>query len=246
MPMPTDPRLLHWDACLNVRDLGGFPTRDGRTTRSHAVIRADNLCRLTAHGRAALMRYGVRTAIDLRGPSEHPIEHDPFSHEELREVDRVDIPLLTKAFWRGWPGLMDGHEADLLCLETCRESIAAVVTAVAVAPEGGVVIYCHAGKERTGLAAALLLELAGVDRATIAHEHAASDDHLAPLYAAWLDAEPDPEGRQRLRNALRAKPDQMMQTLDALDTLYYGIERYLLDSGVEAPDIATVRERIVE
>ena len=64
--MSTDPRHLHWDACLNVRDLGGFPTRDGRTTRSHAVIRADNLCRLTAHGRAALMRYGVRTAINSR------------------------------------------------------------------------------------------------------------------------------------------------------------------------------------
>ena len=52
--MSTDPRLLHWDACLNARDLGGFPTRDGRTTRAHAVIRADNLCRLTRHGRQAL------------------------------------------------------------------------------------------------------------------------------------------------------------------------------------------------
>ena len=244
--MSNDPRLLHWDACLNVRDLGGFATRDGHTTRRHAVIRADNLCRLTAHGRAALLRNGVRTAIDLREPSEHPIEHDPFSREELRAVDRVDIPLLTKAFWRGWPGLMDGHEADLLCLETCRESIAAVVTAIAVAPAGGIVIYCHAGKERTGLAAALLLDLAGVDRATIAREHAASDEYLAPLYAAWLDAEPDPEARQRLRNALRVKPDQMVQTLNALDALYDGIERYLLESGVEAPDIATVRARLVE
>ena len=70
--MSTDPRLLHWDACLNARDLGGFPTRDRRNTRAHAVIRADNLCRLTRHGRQALVRYGVRTAIDLRDVKEHP------------------------------------------------------------------------------------------------------------------------------------------------------------------------------
>src|SRR5438132_6932266 len=63
--MLTDPRHLHWDACLNVRDLGGFPTRGGGTTRRHALVRADNLCRLTAHGRSAMPRHGVRTAIAL-------------------------------------------------------------------------------------------------------------------------------------------------------------------------------------
>jgi len=90
--MSTDPRHLHWDACLNVRDLGGFPTRDGHTTRSHAVVRADNLCRLTAHGRSALMRYGVRTAIDLRDPREHALEHDPFARDEsFQGVDGVDL-----------------------------------------------------------------------------------------------------------------------------------------------------------
>ena len=244
--MSTDPRLLHWDACLNARDLGGFPTRDGHTTRRHALVRADNLCRLTAHGRSAVLRHGVRTAIDLREPGEYAMEHDPFSRDELRDVDRVEIPLLTRAFRRGWPSGLDGHEVDLLCLETCGDAIATVFAAVAAAPPGGIVMYCHAGKERTGFAAALFLELAGVDRATIAREHALSDDHLAPLYAAWLDAEPDPEERQRLRNGLRVKPDQMELTLGALDELYGGIEQYLLNSGLERADLNAVRARLVE
>jgi protein tyrosine/serine phosphatase len=244
--MPTDPRLLHWDACLNVRDLGGFATRDGHTTRSHAVIRADNLCRLTAHGRSALLRYGVRTAIDFRDPREYPLEHDPFTRDELTEVGRIGIPLLTHGFWRAWHSGIDGHEGDLLFLETCRDPTATLFAALAAAPEGSVVMYCHAGKERTGIAAALVLELAGVDRATIAREHARSDEYLAPLYAAWREAEPDPEERQRLTHALRPDPEQMVLTLDALDELYGGIDRYLLDSGLEAQDLARVRERIVE
>lgn len=68
--MDADPRHLPWDACFNVRDLGGFPARDGHVTRWRAVVRADNICRLTHHGRAALARYGIRTAIDLRSKKE--------------------------------------------------------------------------------------------------------------------------------------------------------------------------------
>jgi protein-tyrosine phosphatase len=244
--LATDPRHLHWDACLNVRDLGGFPTREGRTTSSHAVIRADNLCRLTAHGRSAMLRYGVRTAIDFRDPREYPLEHDPFSRDELSEVGRVDIPLLTSGFWRAWHSGIDAHEGDLLFLETCQWPVATLFTALAAAPDGAIVMYCHAGKERTGIAAALLLDLAGVDRGTIGREHALSDEHLAPLYAAWREAEPDPEERQRMTHALRPDPGQMTLTLEALDELYGGIERYLLDCGVNARDIAAVRARIVE
>ncbi len=242
--MPTDPRQLHWDACLNVRDLGGFPTRGGHSTRRGALVRADNLCRLTMHGRRALARHGVSVAIDLRDPREHALEHDPFSRDELAEIDRVDIPQLTPEFWRAWQETMTAHEGDVLTLETCREPIATMFAAIAAARDGGVVVYCHAGRERTGIAAALLLELAGVDRATIAAEHVRSDEYLAPLYAAWLDAEPDPERQQRLRHALRPQPDQMILTLAALDELYGGIERYLLGSGLEATDIATVRELV--
>jgi protein-tyrosine phosphatase len=243
--MSTDPRLLHWDACLNARDLGGFPTSDGRTTRRHAVIRADNLCRLTRHGRQALVRYGVRTAIDLRDVKEHPLEHDPFSRVELAEIERVEIPQLTPEFWRAWQGTMTGHEGDLLTLETCGEPIATMFAAIAAAPDGGIVVYCHAGKERTGLAAALLLDLAGVDRAIIAQEHARSDEYLAPLYAAWIDAQPDPEKQQRLRHALRPQPEQMLLTLGALDELHGGNEQYLLESGLERADLVAVRERLV-
>jgi hypothetical protein len=192
------------------------------------------------------MRYGVRMTIDLRDPREHALEHDPFDRPELRELDHTEIPLLTADFWRGWHGGIDPHDGDLLVLETCREPVATLFAAFAAAPEGAVVVYCHAGKERTGIAAALLLELAGVDRAIIGREHALSDEHLAPLYAAWLEAEPDPKERQQLTHALRPHPEQMRTTLDALDELYGGIEPYLLDCGLGQRDLLAIRERLLE
>jgi protein-tyrosine phosphatase len=244
--MDADRRHLPWDACFNARDLGGFPTRDGHATRWRTIVRADNLCRLTHHGRAELARYGVRSAIDLRSKKELVLEHDPFTRPELAEVAYLNLSQTSDAFWRAWSHELTGHQADLLTLETCRENLAAMFAAIAEAPLGAVVVYCHAGKERTGLAAALLLSLAGVDPATIAAEHARSDVYLERLYAAWLAPYAERPDIDRIADRLRTPPNQMELTLGALDEQYGGIERYLLDSGSAATDIAAVRERIVE
>ena len=72
-------RHLAWEACWNVRDLGGYPTEDGHETRWRALLRADDLCRLTADGQAALYVYGVRAIIDLRSPAELTVKPHPFA-----------------------------------------------------------------------------------------------------------------------------------------------------------------------
>jgi protein tyrosine/serine phosphatase len=242
--MATDARHLPWDACLNVRDLGGFATRDGRTTRWRALVRADNLCRLTWHGRTALVRYGVRTVIDLRSKKELVLEHDPFGRPELADVTRLNVPQLSDEFWARWNHRMTGHEGDVLTLETCRQNIAEMFTAIANVREGGVLFHCHAGKERTGLAAAMLLALAGVEASVINADHVASDVYLEPLYVAWLAQVDDAAKRERGTAHLRLDPQQMLLTLQALDDRFGGVERYLLDSGVRPRDLDRVRERL--
>ena len=81
-------RDLVWDGLLNVRDLGGHPTEDGAETRFGAIVRADSVRQLSDEGWGALVDYGIRTVVDLRGeqeleadpPAEVPIEvlHVPF------------------------------------------------------------------------------------------------------------------------------------------------------------------------
>jgi hypothetical protein len=71
-------RRLPWDALVNARDLGGYPTTDGRAIRWGALVRSDSLSSLTPAGRSALLAHGVRTVIDLRMPLEVVRDPNPF------------------------------------------------------------------------------------------------------------------------------------------------------------------------
>jgi protein-tyrosine phosphatase len=122
--------------------------------------------------------------------------------------------------------------------------VAELLTAIAVCPPGGVLVYCHAGQERTGIASALLLALAGVPSEVIADEYARSDEYLEPLHAAWIAARPA-EDREAMAKSLRLPPARMVATLDYIDEAYGGIAEYLRSTGIDERDIARVRERLV-
>jgi protein-tyrosine phosphatase len=243
MDATADPRRLLWDACYNVRDLGGFPIDGARTTRWRAIVRSDNICRLTRHGRQALVRYGIRSVIDLRSPDELLLETDPFSRGDMDEVAYVNAPLMTAAFLSlHGAGLKELFE--IMLLQNCGSAVAALFTAIAASPPGGVLLYCHAGKERTGIASALLLALVGVPSEVIAEEYARSDEYLEPLFAAWIAARPA-EDRDAFAKRLRLPAARMVATLGYLDERYGGIAEYLRSTGLDERDIARVRERLL-
>ena len=87
-------RVLAWDGCINVRDLGGLAMEDGRATRFGVVVRADSIRGLTEDGWRALADYGVERAIDLRADEE--VAQDP--------PDAAPIPCSVSRSHRGsWP-----------------------------------------------------------------------------------------------------------------------------------------------
>src|SRR5256886_7244982 len=130
MDATADPRRLLWDACYNARDLGGFATSDGRTTRWRAIVRSDNICRLTRHGRQSLVRYGIRTVIDLRSPDELLLETDPFSRGDMDEVAYVNAPLMTGEFLSLYDaGLKQLFE--IVLLQNCGSAVAELLTTIA-------------------------------------------------------------------------------------------------------------------
>jgi protein-tyrosine phosphatase len=238
-------RALAWDACLNVRDLGGLRTADGRRVRRGALVRSDQLCRLSDRGRTALVAHGVRTVIDLRNPAEAAKDPDPIWHEH--GVDYLLIPQQSEQLWRDLePIARTRSERDCAVIDRRAEQIAAMARAVASAVPGGVLIHCLAGKDRTGIAVAMLLSLAGVSEADIAEDYSLTVPNLAAELTAALAAAPDDDARARLVRSYDASVETMLATLAHLRTRHGGAKAYLTRAGLSEADIQRIRARMLE
>ena len=247
------PRDLVWDGCLNVRELGGLPTGDGGETRFGAVVRADSVRQLSDEGWQTLVDHGIGTVVDLRGhderaedpPADLPVEvvHVPFfeaGDAEWHEIrDELDAAVAAA------PDTATAtRDVYLIFLERFRENVAAAVRAVAKAPEGGLVIHCVGGKDRTGLLSAFLLHLAGVDDEQIAADYALSDERLRPRHEAWFDAAESEEELERLRRIAQTPAASMSGLFSELEQRYGGVEAYLRAAGVTDEEFELVRARL--
>ena len=244
-------RDLVWDGCLNVRDLGGHPTEDGGETQFGSIVRADSVSQLSPEGWKALVEYGIRTVIDLRGdhereddpPGELPVtvEHVPFMEaseaeweeiaKELEDLDELPVADATR-------------EAYAIFLERFKPNVGAAVRAVAEAPEGGVVVHCVGGKDRTGLLTALLLHVAGVPTDEIAADYALSEERLRPRHDAWLEAAETEAERKRLERITQTPPQVIIGLFEELERRYGSIEGYLASAGVGDGDLGRARSRL--
>ena len=246
MPRSRD---LVWDGLLNVRDLGGHPTEDGGETRFDEIVRADTVRRLSAEGWQALLDYGIRTIVDLRmdeerqadPPAELPVTvaHVPFLEDDddvFREVEEAAATAPDQA--------ASTRDVYLIFLERFRPNVAAGITAIADATEGGVVVHCMGGKDRTGLATALLLRMSGVGIEDIAADYALSEERLRSRHDAWLaEAESEAE-RERLRRIYATPAESMTAVLEELERRYGNVEGYLRTGGAPADIGERVRARL--
>jgi protein-tyrosine phosphatase len=234
-------RALAFDACLNVRDLGGIVVPGG-TTRPGAVVRADSLCRLSAEGRDALVRFGIRTVVDLRRRSEIEVDPNPFRTHEA--ITYHHLPLESAVAFALMPRVETGELADQLIVDLSRRNVARVFQTMANAPEGGIIFHCAAGKDRTGIVAALLLSLVGATVDAIVEDYVLSDVGLGRFHAQWL-ADAHPLDRDRVRGLIVCRPERPAALLEHVARRYGGVERYLLGAGVEPTEIERLRARLL-
>ncbi|HWQ14365.1 MAG TPA: tyrosine-protein phosphatase [Roseiflexaceae bacterium] len=239
-------RRIELEGAFNVRDVGGYPTHDGRTTRWRRLLRADSLHRLTPADQRALLEYGVRTIIDLRRPSE--VARDPNVFAAAGGVAYRNLPLfgdeLTPVVETPARSL---DELYRLWLDHCHTQIGAVLAGVAEAEAAPVVVHCFVGKDRTGLVVALALGAAGVPHETIADDYALSAGLLAPLIVELRErvrlAGEDLERYDRMTISPREK---MLGVLGYLDERYGGVPGYLEAIGLSAAQVERLRRLLLE
>jgi protein tyrosine/serine phosphatase len=245
-------RLLDWDGVINARDSGGLQAADGAIRRG-ALVRSDVLNGLTPDGVTALAEHGVRTVIDVRAADE--IAHD-WARYPLKEhptVTYLNRPFTAGVATQMWDQVravyraaQSREEINRADLDIHRSGIAAIVAAIADAPAGGVLVHCHAGKDRTGIVMAVTLAAVGVRDDDIADDYALTQLVLEPLIADWLELmSHDPVEQQRLRRLAEPRREAMLDTLGYLRQRYGGAAQYLLGAGMTDAQLERLRARLV-
>jgi protein-tyrosine phosphatase len=235
-------RLLSFPELLNARDLGGYPTVDGSRTRWRSLIRSDDLSQLTAAGLQALSSFGIETVVDLRWPDEVAESPSPVLTAAFRHIRYEPFSLCTPT-QDEWRARRAGSSAKVLwnraMVEHLRAEIRHVLETVATASSGPLLFHCVAGKDRTGVIAALLLAVADVVPEAIAYDYAASFENLR---AAYLERYADADA-EALIEALQC-PEEGIHNMLAYLEEFGGARGYLEAIGMDSEHIARLRARL--
>lgn len=237
-------RHLILEGSDNTRDLGGYPLRGG-STRWKVFLRADNLDLLSSASQQVLVDYGLTTVIDLREESEQERWPDVFARHS--KVHYLNIPFMGSAEISKRISELPTREAIYAYqLEACGPAICQIMDALAQA-NGCALFHCAGGKDRTGIIAAFLLALAGVEPDVVAHDYALTAQYMEKKFGVLRE-----EARERGYDLKRFEidiacpSDSMIATLEHLEKQWGGAEGYLRSMGVSDQTIATLREKITD
>ena len=252
-------RRVELDGPGNFRDLGGLPLAEGGSTRPGMVYRADRLSALSDADLVRLEAAGIRHVFDLRSAAEVADSPDRLpagaSYVHLPMTSDRELPART-IFERIAAGDVRSYgESDMVAgyvrmLENFGPSLARIAGQVA---EGEpTVVHCTAGKDRTGVAAMLLLDLAGVGAQDIVADYALSaqrrpspmrdQTEAASMLTTIVEHGLDPADFAPM---WEARPAVMAATLDRLHTRWSGAAAYLDAMGLDARTVDAARACLI-
>ena len=259
MSVPTivsDPRrLIALEAAHNVRDLGGYVIGDGRTIAWGRLLRGDGLHHLTPADLEALTPIGLRTVIDLRTPGEVD-ERGAFPTDRM-PVELVHQPVIDTTWSRDDVPRFDAaahSEVEFLTfayatmLAEGGDRFGAAIRRLAAPGALPAIFHCAAGKDRTGIMAALLLAGLGVDDDVIVADYGLTAAGIERM-KAWLGRH-FPDRAQLMAETpsafFAAHPEAMQRTLDAIRRQHGSVARYLGRVGVDAAVLATLADALTD
>jgi protein-tyrosine phosphatase len=241
-------RHLNLSGASNFRDLGGYPTKDGRTVRWRQIFRSNHLGHLTGDDAAIVRALGVKSAFDFRGTAEraealcglpeitvHSLPVEPTVVAALRAIAATGTPLSTN------------HAADVM-----RDSYRSYVQqntpryrtlfAHLLQDSAPLVIHCTAGKDRTGFACALILHTLGVSEDVI------SEDYLLTNRFYRRDPNSGSDLPDDVKQVLGSVQTSFLgAAFDAIDADYGDLETYLQKGlGVGGAERAALTARYLQ
>lgn len=245
-------RVVPFSTVFNFRDLGGYPAADGRTVQWGRVYRSDGLWRLAEEDFERFAELGVTTVLDLRRPDELEADgrvaeslgldyHHANFHADMwpqHTLTADDMPrYLADRYAEMAEGGLTGVNAVGPSLRLLSRSEAAPL-----------VFHCAAGKDRTGVLAALVLSVLGVSDEDIAADYALSAE-AERRYHAWrgtVSAEEAVEAGHAPGWILNpCPPEAMLLFLGELRDRHGSVEAYVRRAGLTDAELVTLREHLL-
>ncbi len=243
-------RHYPFEGCFNFRDVGGYPTVDGRTVRWGKYFRGGRQDRMTDADLRRLKRLDIGTQIDLRGPDEisdqgqGPLPPLGASYHNIPIIPQGGRDQLSQLVGdTGISGkrylgyLSFGPEAWLRLFEVLAES-----------SDRALVIHCTAGKDRTGVSTAFFLAVLGVDRTIIESDYLLTNRDV-PRQADFIERTigyPAGMDRNAMLHAAGVPETAMRDFLDGLDQEWGGAVEFLRSAGVTEDQMQAVRDRFLD
>lgn len=224
-------RRLPLDGAMNFRDLGGYPTADGRRLRWGQVFRSDSLAELSGDDLARLAALGLRTVCDLRGEPERvqkpnrPLGAVVTTHAIGFLPHDADALLADACTGRAGPADIEIRVQDIYRRFVVEQSahFARLLQLIAEAETLPLVYHCTSGRDRTGFATAMLLSALGVSQAVIEADYALSNDYRRDL-TFQVGGQVAPEVMAALT---QAHPSYLATAFAAIEARHGSTERYL-------------------
>lgn len=252
---------LPFEQCENFRELGGYIGMDGKRVRHGLFYRAPALSSLeTPHDLALFSSLGVRAVIDFRSEPERLAQPDPtfpgiahYNASAMVDATGQDIRFDLEQILSG------GQRAIDEMLETVRQSYAdmpfrnsAYRLLFRLVAEGAtpLLFHCTAGKDRTGVAAALLLRALGVSREDILRDYEITNCYRAKArerFARTFDVEKIPLAEETAYTIFGVQVANLACSLDAIDARYPDFDTYLeTECGFGAKALEQMRRYALE
>lgn len=246
-------RRLPLRKLYNCRDLGGYPTADGKVTRFGVFLRSEAPCGLEREDLEFLLDYGVTGTADLRSQGERMAR----PNELAGRVNYYPLSLIHRAAVYG-----DASQAledfdwgkQYRRMAEDNPAFFREMLPICLKEPGALLFHCTTGKDRTGLLSCVLLSIAGVAREDIAADYCISQLYLGPVYERMkngtlkLGVQPGgaptqiPAGAAERFFATPARA--MLDLIDGLERDYGGVVEFIRSCGVEEPVILGLRRKL--
>lgn len=211
---------------FNFRDLGGYQTKDNRTVQWGKIFRSDDLAQLTGEDLEYLSSIPLATVVDFRSPEEIQAAPDKRP-QSLQNHLELSISPGNLSDWKD----LNGDQVDAIMMSINKQLvsdpafIAQFRTMFALLQEGNspLLYHCTAGKDRTGMATALILYALGVDEQTIMDDYLLSNAYILEKFAAYIEVKP------QLKGLFSVKEDFLQAGLNTIREEHGSIAHFLVD-----------------